>query len=143
MKEIKDGWRDRLVEEVRKATRPKDSVKGDTRPSMLEASRKADLGRNFVQQFTGSDAQDIRLGKLLALCDVLDISLVHVLTGVKWDPEIQEALAAFSALKQHDPGAWEDFRKLLGRFQGKVSDEVDSNMEAASQRVRRSDRASE
>ncbi|MGS1093084.1 helix-turn-helix domain-containing protein [Aquamicrobium terrae] len=136
------GWRRRLVDEIEKATRPRDSKdKSDTRPSMRQASTAAKVGPNYISQLVAGQETDARIEKLIAICEVLDIDVLHVLTGVRWDPEIQEAVAAFSALKQHDPEAWADFRKLLGRFQQRVLDEVDSNMEAASQRVRKSDRA--
>lgn len=139
--DVISGWRERLVVEIKRATKPKGSKDPhDTRPSMRKASKDAELGPNYVQQLaSGDETTDLRLGKLIDLCQVLDIDVLHVLTGVRWDPEIQEALAAFSALKQHDPEAWKDFRALLGRYQQRVLDEVDSNMEAASQRVRKSD----
>jgi len=133
------GWRERLVHEVERATKPKGSAdKTDGRPSMREASARAGLGPNYLSQLVSGSDTDARIEKLVAICEVLDIDVLHVLTGVRWDPEIQQALAAFSALKQHDPAAWENFRGLLSGFQQRVSDEVDSNMEDASQRVRRS-----
>ena len=134
------GWRERLVTELTKATK-KERDRNDPRPSMSAASEKAKVGRNYIQQIVSNAEQDVRLDKLIAICDVLDIDLIHILTGVRWDPEIQEAVAAFAALKQHDPAAWENFRGLLVGFQERVLDEVDSNMEAASQRVRRSGKA--
>lgn len=133
------GWRDRLVAEIEKATKPKGSKdKADKRPSMRHASEAAKVGPNYISQLVSGGESDARLEKLIAVCEVLDIDVLHVLTGVRWDPEIQQAVAAFSALKQHDPEAWDGFRKVLASAQQRVLDEVDSNMEAASQRVRKS-----
>lgn len=131
-----DGWRERLVVEIENATSDHRN-KNDKRPSMSKASEDAGLGRNFAQQLKSNPVQDVRLQKLVALCDILDINLIHVLTGIRWDPEIQEALAAFAALKQHDPAAWADFYGLLGKYQSRVLDEAESNMEDASQRGRK------
>ena len=131
------GWRERLVREIERATKPRDSKdSSDTRPSMRQASVDAKLGPNYISQLVSDKETDARVEKLIAICQILDIDLVHILTGVRWDPEIQEAISAFSALKQHDPVAWQGFRALLGGYQQRVSDEVDSNMEAASQRAR-------
>jgi len=133
------GWRQRLVTEIEKATKPKGSKdKHDIRPSMRHASEKAKVGPNYISQLVSGKETDARIEKLIAICEVLDIDVLHVLTGVRWDPEIQQALAAFTALKQHDPEAWDGFRKVLAAAQQRVLDEVDSNMEAASQRVRMS-----
>ena len=135
------GWRSRLINEIERATRPKGSRDpNDTRPSMRQASAEAGLGPNYISQLVSGTETDSRIEKLIAICEILDIDVLHVLTGVRWDPEIQEALAAFSALRQHDPEAWANFRRLLGSFQQRVLDEVDSNMENASQRVRKTGR---
>lgn len=130
------GWRGRLVDELKLRTKRDARDKADTRPSMSAASLEAGLGRNFVQQVINGQ-QSVGLDNLIALCEVLEISVSHILTGVRWDQDIQEALAAFTALKQHDPVAFESFRGVLRGLQARVLDEVDSNMEAASQRVRK------
>lgn len=136
------GWRERLVREIERATKPRDSKDtGDMRPSMRQASTAAKLGPNYISQLVSGSETDARVEKLIAICEVLDIDLVHILTGVRWDPEIQEAIAAFSALKQHDPAVWQSFRSLLDSYQQRVLDEVDSNMEAASQRARNAGKA--
>lgn len=143
--EVKEGWRIRLVDEIEKATKADPHDKNDPRPSMAEASKRAGHSRNYVQQALlnlKDPDKSPRMEHLIEVCQVLDISMVHVLTGVRWDRDIQEAVAALAALKQHDPAAWKNFQGLLGGFQQRVLDEVDSNMEAASQRVRKSDKGS-
>jgi transcriptional regulator with XRE-family HTH domain len=129
------GWRDRLVNEILKATK-----EGGT--SYKALSRRAGLGENFAEQIVKND-RDLRVESLIALCEALDIDVVQVLTGVRSDPEIQEAIAAFSALREQNPEAWDGFRAFLRAQQRRLLDEADSSMEALSQRIGTSRKAAE
>lgn len=88
------AWRKRLAETIKASGL-----------SLAEISRRADVGRNYVQQMTKYD-KNPRADYVVKVCQALRVSLAYIFAGVEINAGTEELVQRFQALSEKEQDAF-------------------------------------
>lgn len=88
-------WLNRLVAEIEKRHADGTGV------SLRKISTEAGLGPNFVSQLMADNWKEPSFGRVVKLCDYMDISVTYIVTGAEMSHMQEQMLSQLAAMPEH------------------------------------------